>query len=150
VYLQCQVILLGSSTSDGSAGNMLEAVLAGEVLRPRCSLAYAPPEVVLAVEAGRHVTVAPEHDMWALGVIVFECVTRTRVCISVEKIQSCAHGWSTYPWEEPSVAQPPAWRASRLRSMVFPFLARDATLRPSAAALLSAVRSAGIAPMSLT
>lgn len=44
---------------------------AGSSAEPICSLAYAPPEVVLAL--GHHHVANPAADMWAVGVIMYEC-----------------------------------------------------------------------------
>ena len=44
----------------------------GESKWPRCTLAYAPPDIVLAAKADRYVTISPAQDMWALGVFCFE------------------------------------------------------------------------------
>lgn len=41
------------------------------------TLAYAAPEVVEALESGRKLVVSPAQDMWSLGVIAFETLTRS-------------------------------------------------------------------------
>ena len=44
------------------------------------SLLYAPPEVINAVEAqARGMRADPKTDMWAMGVIAYELLTRTRI-----------------------------------------------------------------------
>ena len=52
------------------------AARSGEVAPLAYTLAYAPPEVAKAVDAGaRTIEVAPAIDAWALGVVAFELLT---------------------------------------------------------------------------
>ena len=119
------------------------SIYAGDVLWPRCTLAYAPPEVALAVDANRDITIATEHDMWALGVMAFEAVVKRQALTTLADVQKCARGAAPYPWELPPDHQPPAWRQSRLRGVITPCVARDPRARPTAAGLLAAVERIG-------
>ena len=116
---------------------------AGEWKWPRCTLAYAPPDVVNAARADRDIAMSPAQDLWALGVIAFEAVVGVTAMTSVNAIDECASGVAKYPWEQPPQAQPTAWRKSKLRSLITPFLSRDPQARPSATALLEALGHMG-------
>jgi serine/threonine protein kinase len=83
------------------------------------------------------------HDIWALGVLAYEAVTGTRALLSIDDVRSCASGSSPYPWELPAAELHPAWRASRLRHLLQPCLARDAAKRPSAVSLTVSVSRFG-------
>jgi serine/threonine protein kinase len=133
-----------TSGADASPCCQLEAPApAGEIKWPRCTLAYAPPEVVAAVDASRHVEVSAAHDMWALGVMAFEAIAGRVAFTMVSDIRECASGRAPYPWELPADEQPPAWRRSRLRGLLSPCLAREPAGRPSAATLLESVARMG-------
>jgi serine/threonine protein kinase len=108
---------------------------AGEIRWPRCSLAYAPPEVVLAVNASEDVAVHPSHDVYALGVMASEAIARQAAHVATSDIFACAASGRRYLWEEAAAEQPAPWRQSRLRALVEPCLARDAAARLTAAAL---------------
>lgn len=106
------------------------------------SLAYAPPEVLRAVESGAHSIVADAAtDMWALGVIAFELLCSTHAFpygTKRETICDQISGRALLPWELPEVvvAQRPLLRG--LRRTVLLCLSRDPARRPSAARLLAA------------
>ena len=52
---------------------------AGSTARLCYSLKYAPPEIIHALEAGRKTTeVSGAVDIWAVGVIAFELLSRRR------------------------------------------------------------------------
>ena len=116
---------------------------AGEVKWPRCTLAYAPPEIITAAKADRDVRVAAAQDLWALGVIAYEAVVGAVTFTSVSAIGECASGVAQYPWERPLEAQPSSWRRSKLRSLVAPLMSREPDARPPAAALLEALSRMG-------
>ena len=116
---------------------------AGEVIKPRCTLAYAAPEVVAAVSESRPLEVAPSHDVWAVGMLAYEAIVQRTTMAAMGDILDCAYGRRPYPWEAPADAQPPAWRQSRLRALLAPCLARDAAQRPTAAALLASISRMG-------
>jgi serine/threonine protein kinase len=48
---------------------------AGTTAPAHCTLTYAPPEVVSAFFRSEHVVVDGSHDVWALGVMVYESLT---------------------------------------------------------------------------
>lgn len=107
-------------------------VESGRRERPCCTPVYAPPEVMEAVRADSDIVADASHDVWALGVIAYEAITRTRAIKSMETALACACGSETYPWEADEGALPQRWKASRLRAIVGPCLARDARARPMA------------------
>ena len=123
---------------------------AGEQAWPACSLPYAPPEVVLASWDSAQCVVSPAHDIWALGIIVYEATTQSRALTSREQVLECARGGALYPWEQPAAGQPSAWRQSRLRSTIMPCLARDAAVRPGAAQVLAGVSKFGQSTLATT
>ena len=116
---------------------------AGSSQWPRCTLAYSPPELALAVDASRHVIVSASHDVWALAVMAYEAVAQQQVLHMTGQVFECARGVAQYPWECPEEAQPPAWRQSRLRAVLLPCLSRDTGSRPSATTLLERVTCLG-------
>ena len=104
----------------------------------RCTLAYAPPEVIMAHNEGQPVTVEAAHDIWALGVMAYEVIAGQPAFQHSRHIFACAQGNEAYPWEAVCLADAPqTWRKSRLRPVVQACLERDATKRPSATALPS-------------
>ena len=82
-------------------------------------------------------------DVWALGVMAYEAIARTRTFNCARDTGPCAAGASQYPWERPPEEQPDAWRRSRLRALVAPCLARSPAARPTAASLLAEVSRLG-------
>ena len=104
---------------------------------------YAPPEVVLAAYADRHIKVHPSQDVWALGVLAWEAVISHPALTLQSTVKACAEGSQMYPWECSPDTQPRMWRQSRLRNIVEPCLARNPAKRPTAAALLAAVGQLG-------
>ena len=115
---------------------------AGSIQWPRCTLAYAPPDVVVAVYENRSIEMDPAQDVWALALMAYEAIVGGRTLQSITDVKLCAAG-QPYPWELPAAQQVPAWRSSRLRSLVEPCLTREAAARPSAAALAAAVSDLG-------
>ena len=113
---------------------------AGEHIFPRCTLAYAPPEVVAAYQAGANITVAPAQDIWALGVMAFEALTGGRAVAATQELFLCAAGAKAYPWDSSMLADaPPRWRKSRLRPTIEQCLAHDPAQRPEAQAIVEQV-----------
>jgi serine/threonine protein kinase len=100
-----------------------------------CSLGYAPPEAVNANAAKSELVVEPSLDMWAIGVIVYECLAGCRafdrVC-GVREVQECAKGSELYPWERPLQELPRGWRKSLARNVFQGCLSRDPAARPTA------------------
>jgi serine/threonine protein kinase len=106
------------------------------------SLHYAPPEVVAAVEAkeksGRASTAT---DMWALGVVAFELLTRTRAFqprTPTGAIRDQLMGRKPLPWESKDRAERRALlRQLRiLKPSVMACLSRRPEERPTAEDLL--------------
>jgi serine/threonine protein kinase len=104
------------------------------------SLPYAPPEAILAMEAGHKSLIAsPAVDVWALGVIAFELLTQSRifpVATPGEDIVDRLAGRLPLPWESPD------WRKSRhakdlvgFKSSILQCLNREPEKRPSTAQL---------------
>ena len=119
---------------------MLQHVCAGELVKPRCTLSYAAPEVVAACEEPSDIVAAPAQDIWALGVMAFEAVNGRRAIDSTPELFQCAAGSKLYPWDTAKLdTAPPQWRKSRLRPVIQACLARDPALRLTAAAVVSRV-----------
>ena len=119
---------------------------AGAVAHPRCTLLYAPPEVTLALEDEQPIAVDGSHDIWSLGVILYEVISGNRAFALDAKVAdcfACALGDKLYPWELPLDEQPAAWRHSRLQAGVVRCLQRDAAQRPTAAELKRDLRRLG-------
>jgi serine/threonine protein kinase len=102
------------------------------------SLKYAAPEVVAACEADAHSIVATSAvDVWALGVIAFEMLTRCHAFSypfsqSLRDVFDCLMGRALLPWE--AAAPGGTERAAQmglLRRTVLACLARDPAARPS-------------------
>jgi serine/threonine protein kinase len=107
-----------------------------------CTLRYAPPEAINAHTAGTNIIVDPSLDMWAIGVIVFESLTKSRafqVHGGVEEAYECAEGAKLYPWERPVEELPAQWRRSRACSLFLQCLERDPAARPTAEQLLQSL-----------
>ena len=113
---------------------------AGESRPVRCSLAYAPPEVVNAYIEEQHITVHPSADIWALGVMAFEVLSGRRAVVTASDMCAAASGAQPYPWEDVDAAdaapEGEEWRGLRLWSVVELCLARDAAARPTAASVV--------------
>jgi serine/threonine protein kinase len=67
------------------------------------SLDFAPPEVVRALQAGKfQIKVDPSSDFWALGMVAYELLTRSRAFASgmnQDEICSLITGKAPLPWE---------------------------------------------------
>ena len=126
----------------GSTTNW-NALCAGDTKWPRCTLAYAPPDIVCAAKGDYEVRMSGAQDVWALGMMAYEAVVGCVTFTSLEAIGGCAFGEAPYPWERPLSAQPAAWRRSRLRALVMPCLTRDPDERPAASDLLAGVSRLG-------
>ena len=143
VKVKCVLHLHAAQQSFAARSSACQHPNAGEWKWPRCTLAYAPPDIVRAAQANCDVQIGAAQDVWALGVMAYEAIVGAVTFTSVEDIGACAAGVSQYPWERPSEGQPGTWRRSRLRALVAPCLARDPAARPTAAALLEEVSRIG-------
>ena len=119
------------------------ALHSGSQQRPRCTLAYAPPDVVAAVHSNHRIEVSPALDMWAVGVMAYEAVVGHRALTALSAIKQCAAGTRPFPWELRAEEQESAWRKSRLRGLLARCLSRDPVQRPSAAALAASLSDVG-------
>lgn len=75
---------------------------AGQKDPPQCTLGYAAPEVVNAWHARQSIAAAPTHDIWALGAMAFEALTRVPAVDPAAGDAGCvalARGSAQYPWE---------------------------------------------------
>ena len=105
------------------------------------SLNYAAPEVLEAQEAGaRTIVAAPAADIWALGVVAYEILSRDRafpLTCSSASIRAQIMGREELPWERPG-------RADVLRTAkhsVLQCLARVPSARPTAPQLAATWRN---------
>jgi serine/threonine protein kinase len=111
----------------------------------QCSLGYAPPEILRAFACKQPTAAHPSHDIWSLGVVVFEALTDTQAIPpfvnSAEVLAAAEAGNVEYPWERrPPLAQ---FARSKVRPIVEACLRRDPALRPSAADVRGMVDSIG-------
>lgn len=100
-----------------------------------CTLPYSPPEAVLAHANGSELLVEPSLDIWAMGVVVYECLTGERAFPRYggnTGVLACAKGRAKYAWERPEEELPTAWVKARVRPVFERCLARSAADRPSA------------------
>jgi serine/threonine protein kinase len=108
--------------------------------RPSYSLQYVAPEVFAAVNAGEeYITVSAAADIWALGVIAFELLSRSRAFpagISKEAITSQLLGQQALPWEEGGSGNAELSKLRGLRRSVLRCLRRNPESRMSAAELV--------------
>jgi serine/threonine protein kinase len=117
-------------------------IIAGKASFVSCSPLYAPPEAINAYEAKEQISIEPSLDIWAIGVIVYECLARCRAFhahSALEKVFECAQGLEPYPWERPLHDLPEGWLNSRSRTFFGTCLLRDAAARPTAAQLLKSL-----------
>ena len=66
-----------------------DALRAGSVQWPRCTLAYAPPEVVKGAYANIRIKVATAHDIWALGALLVVSVGCTQSVSALMRSRFC-------------------------------------------------------------
>lgn len=81
--------------------------------------------------------------MWAIGVILYECLSGCPAFTfpaMIEEVYECATGELPYPWERPAQELPEGWRKSKARSCFQACLSRDLAARPSAKQLLFGLR----------
>jgi serine/threonine protein kinase len=86
--------------------------------------------------------VDPSLDMWAIGVILFESLTRSRtfqIHGGAEEAYECAEGAKQYPWERAVEELPVQWRRSRACSLFSRCLSRDPAARPTSKQLLQSL-----------
>lgn len=81
-----------------------EALMAGaeQADRLQCSPTYAAPEVLQAFANKRNLAAQPSQDIWALGAIVYEALTDTKIIppfTAIHDMVALAEGSVLYPWE---------------------------------------------------
>jgi serine/threonine protein kinase len=114
---------------------------AGETSPLTFSLAYAAPEVIAAFRNGERTLVAdPAADMWALGIIAYEILTKERVFLPAngsEDIIQRLLGEKPLLWEGDSPALQEQLRQLRgLRRPILQCLDRDPARRPTSAEIV--------------
>jgi Protein kinase domain len=99
------------------------------------SVQYAPPEVIAAAARGKRTVVASGAvDVWALGVVAFELLTRSRVFPPFndrrDDMVAKLLGRGKLPWEEEGAAKQVLPQLRALKRSVLACLARDPARRP--------------------
>ena len=77
-------------------------------MQPRCTIAYAAPEILGAYAARQRAPADPAQDVWALGVIAYECLTFTRAFPAfspAESVFAAAAGHAQYAWDRDDKAR---------------------------------------------
>jgi serine/threonine protein kinase len=114
-------------------------VLAGETAPLAFSIGYAAPEVIHALEHGERSVVAdPAVDIWALGVIAFELITKMPAFdpgITKQAALDITSGRGQFPWEKLENRFLLS-SLQRLKGTILSCLDRNAAKRPSAASLV--------------
>ena len=113
---------------------------AGNTEFPRCSMAYAAPELLQAYKEHRNICVDGSTDIWSLGVLAYEAVSGSgaqRFSGTDEAIER-AYGRGSFPWETPE-GMTEQFARSRARHVVLSCLRREPARRPTAAQLLQAI-----------
>lgn len=106
------------------------------------SLDFAPPEVVRALQAGKfQMKVEPSADVWALGMVAYELLTRSRAFPSgMDQDEICDQitGKSSLPWENEATKRDKLNKLKQLKPSVLRCLSRDPLERPTVEQLHSA------------
>lgn len=107
---------------------------------PRCSLAYAAPELVRASTEQHNIAAHPASDIWALGVVAYEAMSGRGAhrFVSSEELAASAYGQRNYVWETPEGSTEQFVR-SRACHIVLQCLRREPERRPTAAQLLQMI-----------
>lgn len=106
----------------------------GTVAPITCTLAYAAPETVQAIERGERTMAATlAVDVWALGVMGYELLTQTRVFQSASRLQitQTMAGERLLPWEDTGGADfsRNEGRLGWMRATIHAMLTRDPVAR---------------------
>jgi serine/threonine protein kinase len=105
------------------------------------SLDFAAPEVVRALEAGKtQIKVEPAQDVWALGMVAYELLTRSRAFPSgMNQSEICDQitGRTQLPWETEASKRKRLLQLKQLKPSVIACLSRNPADRPTVAELHS-------------
>lgn len=111
------------------------------MIKPSCTLGYAAPELIVAFDEKSAVVAEAARDVWSLGVMVFEALTRTPAVDPFSGIEGCkalAYGKRLYPWE--AHIEHEEYNSSCVRELVEACLTRIPAQRPTAATLVEALQ----------
>jgi serine/threonine protein kinase len=108
------------------------------------TLAYAAPEVLAAYAARQKIPADPAQDIWALGVMAYECLTHSTVFpvyLEPRVVFAAASGQTKYPWETDVLNE--TFRRSRARQLIAACVTRDPRRRPTAEKLVKMIDNLG-------
>lgn len=94
--------------------------------------------------ARRNVPADPAQDIWALGMMAYECLTHSTVFpvyMSPEAVFATAAGDAQYPWEVAN--KDPSFHKSKARPVITACLSREPRKRPTAQQLLKMIDALG-------
>jgi serine/threonine protein kinase len=100
--------------------------------------------VLTALSAKREILADPSQDIWALGVVAYECLTHSAafpVFCTREDIDAAAQGTCPYPWEADKRSM--LFVKSKARPLIEACLSRSAARRPTAQQLLARIDALG-------
>ena len=123
----------GAAITPPQSGNFIAA---GTLAQLRdVSLDFAPPEVVRALQAGKfQMKVEPSVDVWALGMVAYELLTRSRAFPSgMDQDEICDQitGKAPLPWENDLTKREKLSKLKQLKPSVLRCLSRDPLERPT-------------------
>ena len=134
-------VILLPSTNSWTLIDVGGAAAIGSTVPLCCTLSYAAPETVLAIIAGERTVVAnPAVDAWAMGVMAWELLTRTKVFEPGSRalVEQTMQGQAQLPWERAEAAEHNVRmrQLGFMREGVLALLARDPRDRIHMAAVL--------------
>ena len=91
-------------------------MIAGEAGALQFTPGYAAPEILHAYASKQTIAAQPSQDVWALGAMVYEALTNTKVVppfAAVADLLAMASGSAAYPWE--SSPRHPQFERSKVR-----------------------------------
>jgi serine/threonine protein kinase len=74
----------------------------GEVASTQFTPAYAAPEILQNFQQDIPIEAHPSQDIWALGVMLYEALTCSKLALPgtpIESLMELAKGDKLYPWE---------------------------------------------------
>lgn len=100
------------------------------------SLDFAAPEIVRALEAGKtQMKVEASQDVWALGMVAYELLTRSRAFpsgMAQQDICDQITGRAMLPWENEATKRKRLLQLKQLKPSVLACLSRNPAERPTA------------------